>query len=72
MIAQVPLAQTWPAVHTVPADVPVQSAEAPQKLRSATQWPDPGPCFRIHAGLEHIDDLIADMDAGFKRLRAAR
>ena len=43
----------------------------PQKLRSATQWPDPGPCFRIHAGLEHIDDLIADMEAGFKRLRAA-
>ena len=43
----------------------------PQKLRSATQWPDPGPCFRIHAGLEHIDDLVADMEAGFKRLRAA-
>ena len=44
---------------------------APQKLRSATQWPDPGPCFRIHAGLEHIDDLIADLEAGFGHLRAA-
>ncbi len=42
---------------------------APAKLRTATQWPDPGPCFRIHAGLEHIDDLIADLDAGFRRMR---
>jgi cystathionine beta-lyase len=40
-------------------------------MRSATRWPDAGPCFRIHAGLEHIDDLIADMAQGFTRLRAA-
>jgi len=32
---------------------------------------DKGPCFRIHAGLENIDDLIEDLDAGFGRLRAA-
>ncbi len=43
----------------------------PREARSATQWPYPGPCFRIHAGLEAIDDLIADMDAGFRRLREA-
>jgi len=42
----------------------------PREARTATQWPHSGPCFRIHAGLEHIDDLIADLDAGFKRLRA--
>jgi len=36
-----------------------------------TQWPYAGPSFRIHAGLEAIDDLIADMEAGFRRLRAA-
>ncbi len=41
----------------------------PREVRSATQWPYPGPCFRIHAGLEAIEDLVADMDAGFRRLR---
>jgi cystathionine beta-lyase len=38
--------------------------------RSATRWPAPGPCFRVHAGLEDVDDLVADLDAGFSRLRA--
>jgi cysteine-S-conjugate beta-lyase len=42
----------------------------PPEARTATHWPHPGPCFRIHAGLENVDDLIADLDAGFKRLRA--
>jgi len=41
----------------------------PREVRSATQWPYPGPCFRIHAGLEAIEDLIVDMEAGFRRLR---
>jgi len=36
--------------------------------RTATRWKASGPCFRIHAGLEHIDDLIADMSAGFERM----
>jgi len=40
----------------------------PATLRSATQWPHEGLCLRIHAGLEDADDLIADLDAGFKRL----
>jgi len=44
----------------------------PREARTATRWPHPGPCFRIHAGLENVEDLIADLDAGFGRLRAAR
>jgi cystathionine beta-lyase len=43
----------------------------PREARTATQWPHKGPCFRIHAGLENVDDLIEDLDAGFGRLRAA-
>ena len=43
----------------------------PEELRSVTKWTSPGPCFRIHAGLEHPDDLTADLEAGFARLRAA-
>lgn len=40
--------------------------------RSATKWPHEGLCFRIHAGLEHPDDLIADLAAGFERLTRTR
>ena len=36
--------------------------------RSATEWKEEGPLLRIHAGLEHIDDLTVDLDAGFARL----
>jgi cysteine-S-conjugate beta-lyase len=43
----------------------------PERLRTATAW-DSGPCLRFHAGLEDIDDLIADLDRGFVRLNAAR
>jgi cystathionine beta-lyase len=43
---------------------------SPGDTRSATTWTDPGPCFRIHAGLENVDDLLADLDTGFRRLRA--
>ncbi len=41
----------------------------PEELRTATKWQYPGPCFRIHAGLEDPDDLAADLSAGFVRLR---
>lgn len=44
---------------------------SPREVRTATPWRYKGPCFRIHAGLESIDDLIEDLDAGFRRLRAA-
>ena len=43
----------------------------PERLRSATPW-ESGPCLRFHAGLEDIDDLIADIDRGFDRLNASR
>ncbi|HYL33125.1 MAG TPA: cystathionine beta-lyase [Stellaceae bacterium] len=42
----------------------------PQHLRTATPW-NTGPTLRVHAGLEDLGDLIADLDAGFKRLNAA-
>ena len=44
----------------------------PEQVRSATTWQAPGPLLRIHAGLEDVDDLIADLDAGFGRLNAAQ
>ncbi|KVD76241.1 cystathionine beta-lyase [Burkholderia sp. ABCPW 14] len=43
----------------------------PASCRTATQWKREGPLLRIHAGLEHPDDMIADLEAGFSRLRAA-
>jgi cystathionine beta-lyase len=36
-----------------------------------TPWPYEGQCLRFHIGLEDPEDLIADLDAGFNRLRAA-
>lgn len=42
----------------------------PQHLRTAAHWQE-GPTLRVHAGLEDLGDLIADLDAGFKRLNAA-
>ncbi len=44
----------------------------PRKVRTATRWDHPGPLLRFHAGLEDIDDLIADLDRGFGRLRTER
>ncbi len=41
----------------------------PRADRTVDVWEDThGPLLRIHAGLEDIDDLIADLDAGFDRL----
>ena len=42
----------------------------PRETRTATQWTYKGPCFRIHAGLENVEDLIADLEEGFERLRS--
>jgi cysteine-S-conjugate beta-lyase len=42
----------------------------PARMRTATQW-DTGPVLRLHAGLEDLDDLLADLAAGFDRLRGA-
>jgi cystathionine beta-lyase len=42
-----------------------------QPYRTATKWQPEGPCVRIHVGLEDIEDIKADLDAGFARLKAA-
>jgi cystathionine beta-lyase len=42
----------------------------PKALRSATPWRETGPVLRLHAGLEDIEDLIADLERGFVRLDA--
>lgn len=44
---------------------------SPSSYRTATTWPWKGPLLRIHAGLENPDDMIADLEAGFERLRVA-
>jgi cystathionine beta-lyase len=44
----------------------------PEKNRSATRWAAEGPVLRLHAGLEHIDDLIADLEHAFAAMRSAK
>ncbi len=39
--------------------------------RTATRWEPGGPTVRIHIGLEDIEDLKDDLEAGFRRLAAA-
>lgn len=41
---------------------------APAEHRSATIWSEPGPCLRLHVGLEALEDLKADLEKGFERL----
>lgn len=44
----------------------------PAAIRTASRWEAAGPTLRLHAGLEQIDDLIADLSDGFARLAAAQ
>ena len=44
----------------------------PARVRSATTPDFGGPLVRLQIGLEDADDLIADLDAGLARFRAAR
>jgi cysteine-S-conjugate beta-lyase len=37
--------------------------------RTATEWKPGGPALRLQIGLEHIDDLKADLEQGFERLK---
>ncbi len=37
--------------------------------RTATQWKPGGPALRFHIGFEDLEDLQADLDEGFARLR---
>jgi len=43
----------------------------PAPFRTAVPWQATGTLIRLHIGLEDVDDLIADLDAGLKRLRSA-
>lgn len=42
-----------------------------KSYRTATHWAPDGPALRFSVGLEDIEDLKDDLDAGFARLRAA-
>lgn len=44
----------------------------PEKNRSAVAWTEAGPVLRLHAGLEDLDDLTADLDRGFAAMKAAK
>jgi cystathionine beta-lyase len=43
----------------------------PEKNRSVKPWQLDGFLLRVHVGLEAVEDLLADLEAGFKRLNAA-
>lgn len=42
----------------------------PDAYRSATQWRHEGPALRFHIGLEGVDDLKRDLEAGFEQMAA--
>ncbi len=42
------------------------------EYRTATKWAPGGPTLRFHIGLEDVDDLIADLETGFKAMAAAK
>jgi len=44
---------------------------APKTIRTAVPWTEAEPSLRLHIGLEDPADLIADLEKGFARLRAA-
>jgi cystathionine beta-lyase len=46
-------------------------AYTPSRMRSVTEWKEGARFLRLHIGLEASKDLIADLDKGFQRLRAA-
>jgi len=43
----------------------------PGAYRTATTWQAEGPALRLHVGLEAVEDLKADLEAGFARLAAS-
>jgi cystathionine beta-lyase len=43
----------------------------PTAYRTATRWQAEGQCLRIHIGLEDVQDIKDDLEAGFARLAAA-
>jgi cysteine-S-conjugate beta-lyase len=43
----------------------------PSSYRTATKWTAAGQALRFHIGLEEVSDLVADLEAGFARLKAS-
>lgn len=43
----------------------------PRSIRTAKPWEEPGQLIRLSIGLEHPDDLIKDLEAGFERFNAS-
>ena len=41
-----------------------------ERAKRTIRWDTGGPYLRLHVGLESVDDLIADLAAGFERLHA--
>lgn len=42
----------------------------PSSYRTATTWSESGPALRFHIGLDAVEDLQADLTAGFERMRS--
>ena len=40
----------------------------PTSYRTATKWAEAGPALRFHIGLDAVEDLKADLTAGFARM----
>src|SRR5690606_41627094 len=43
----------------------------PNLFRSVRKWTGEGPTVRFHIGLEAVDDLLADVEAGLRRFNDA-
>lgn len=41
----------------------------PTEIRTATKWRENTPCLRFYIGQENAEDLIKDLEKGFKRLK---
>lgn len=59
-----PLGASWGGYESlsIPGD--------PAKLRTATSWTETGRLVRLHIGLEDVEDLQADLEAGLDRFSA--
>lgn len=44
----------------------------PENNRTAVPWEHEGPLFRLHAGLESVDDLLTDLDRAFTLMASAQ
>lgn len=60
-----PLGASWGGYESL------ASPGDPAKLRTATSWNEAGRLLRLHIGLEDIQDLMADLEAGLDRFSAA-